>query len=346
MNSPQKKTTLNGEFRNNMNPPTIKEIIFIGNPEFGAIILEGMVNYGLKPILAITSQDRPAGRGKELTSPPVKMMAEKCGVPAAQPKRIQDIIPKLKSINPDLIIVAAFGQIFPKELLEIPKYKCFNVHPSLLPKYRGPSPIQSAILNGDEKTGITIMLVDEKMDHGPIVAQRVVAIEDQETYLSLHQKLAEMGTRLLMETIPNWIDNLIEPVPQDDSKASFTKAISKEDGKINWQKTAQEIEKEVRAYYPWPGSFTYWSRMGKSIQLKITKARVVKAEKGILSNLVGKTTALSPKEFLVQCGQGVLREKAGEDMLAVERLQEEGKKEMNSHEFLLGHPEFVGTILK
>jgi methionyl-tRNA formyltransferase len=219
-----------------------------------------------------------------------------------------------------------------------------NVHPSLLPKYRGASPIQYAVLNGDKKTGATIILMDEKIDHGPVLNQRILEIEENETATTLYQKLANLGAGLLMETIPKWMQEMIKPHPQDDAQATYTKILTREDGRINWKKTAQDLEREIRAFDYWPGSFTFWQkRDGTMVRIKILKARVLKSGGGI-TYPIGKTLVAPQNEICIQCRKGFLG--GGGDFLVIERLQMEGKKETDSEEFLRGHPDFIGTILK
>ena len=324
-----------------MNP----KIIFIGTPDFSAIILKTLYESEYEPILVVTASDKPVGRGQILTPPPVKITAQQYKIPVLQPEKIENSIDDVRNTNPDLIIVAAYGQILPKEILEIPKNGCFNIHPSLLPKYRGSTPIQAAILNGDKKTGVTIILMDEKMDHGPIINQRALEIEENETATTLHGKLAEFGASLLLETIPKWQKGTLKTRPQDETKVTFTKILTREDGRINWKKTAEELEREVRAYTLWPESFTSWGRRGGRIfRIKILKTRVLKSTGGI-SYPIGKTLVVPQNEIGVQCGGGLFPGR-GKGFLVIERLKMEGGGEMGSEEFLRGHPEFIGTILK
>ena len=241
-----------------------------------------------------------------------------------------------------MIIVAAYGKILPEEILEIPKYGCLNVHPSLLPKYRGPSPIQSVILNGDKKTGVTIILMDEKIDHGPILNRRTLEIGENETGESLINKLADLGANLLMETVTKWIKKIIKPEPQDETEATYTRILRKEDGMINWKKPAEDLEKEIRAYSPWPGSYTFWEKSGKLIKIEVLKARVLKSSDGIRYP-IGKVLVAPQNEVCVQCGKVFSEEGGG--FLVIERLQLEGKKEIDSEDLLRGYPNFVGTIL-
>jgi len=268
------------------------KIVFLGTPEFGAIILEGLIKNNCKPILVITVPDKPVGRKQILTPPPVKLMAQKYNIPIAQPEKIKEF----KEGN--LVICAAYGKVLAKEILETPRYGCLNVHPSLLPKYRGPSPIQTAILNGDKETGVTIILIDEKMDHGPIIAQRKWKISAKTNSEELSKKLAKLGAELLIETIPKWLKGEIKAEAQNESKATYTKILKKEDGKINWKKSAQEIERQIRAFHPWPGSFTFW----KGKRIKILEADVLKNNK-----------------------------------LTIKKLQPEGKKPMTAEDFKRGY---------
>jgi len=310
--------------------------VFIGTPEFGAIILEGLIESVYKPVLVITATDKPAGRKQIITPPPVKVLADKHGIEIKQPEKISDFKSDLFLLKPDMIIVAAYGQIIPKEILDIPKYGCLNIHPSLLPKYRGASPIQAAILNGDKRTGVTIMLMDEKMDHGQIINQRSIIIEEKEGAKTLHDKLADLGLNLLLETISNMERGLTKLTPQDDNQATFTKILNKAEGIINWKKSAEMIEREIRAFEYWPGSFTFWTKLNTPLRLKITKAKVLKSIKGI-DFAIGQTFVVQKGGLGIQCGN---------DFLVIERLQLEGKEEISSEEFLRGYPSFIGAILK
>ncbi len=300
------------------------KIIFVGASEFGAIILEKLRTTEFNPCLAITAPDK-------------------------QPEKILDFKSEISNLKPDLMVMVACGQILPKEILDIPKYGCLAVHPSLLPKYRGPSPIQTAILNGDRETGVTIVLMDEKMDHGPILAQRKLEIEEDETASTLQDKLFNQGASLLIETVSKRLKGLSESRPQDETKVIYTKILTREDGRIIWEKTAEELEKEVRAFGNWPGSFTFWERRGgKMVKIKILKVRAMKSIGGV-SYPVGKTLVVPQNEIGVQCGTraaatiGFLR---GGDFLVIERLQLEGEEEMSAEEFLRGYPDFIGTTFK
>jgi methionyl-tRNA formyltransferase len=269
------------------------KIIFIGTPEFGAIILEELIKAKLAPILVITAPDKPVGRKQTITPPPVKLIAQKYNIPIIQKLEIKEKV--------DLIIVAAYGKIISKEILDIPKFGCLNVHPSLLPKYRGASPIQTAILNGDEKTGVTIMLMDEKMDHGPILASREYPMTNDQ-YPKIHNDLARLGADLLIETIPKYINKEIKAKEQDHTKATFTKIIKKEDGQADWSKTPQEIERQIRAFSPWPSTFTFVKKDAKQIRVKVLEVEIK------------------------------------DNKLVIKKVQPEGKNAMNYQEYLKGYP--------
>ncbi len=231
---------------------------FLGTPEFAAIILEKLIEANLKPEAVVCNPDKPVGRKQIITPPAVKVLAQKHGLAIYQPKDKSELLEILKKLQPDLAVVAAYGMIFPKEILEIPKYGLINVHPSLLPKYRGPTPIQTAILNGDEKTGASLFLIDEKMDHGPILAQRELELLNT-NYLLLSTRLAELGADLLIETLPKYINGEITPLPQDESQATYTKKFSTQDAYVDLEKDNQiEIERKIRALNPEPGAWTIW----------------------------------------------------------------------------------------
>jgi len=333
------------------------KIVFIGTPEFGEIILEKLIKHmpsfvlsphmpsfvpcfrgPFQPILVITAPDRPAGRDQILAPPPVKVLAEKHKISILQPEKIGNMKYRIGVKKPDLIVVAAYGQILPKDILEIPKYGCLNLHPSLLPRWRGSSPIQFTILNGDKTTGVTIILIDEKMDHGPIIANSKKQIANSKiTYKELEKELANLGAKLLIETIPRWIKGEIKPIPQDESKATYSKILKREDGKIDWSKSAKELERQIRAFNPWPGSYCLWPKKDKEQKLKILKAKLSIQKSHGPFGIRGKTFLAPDNVIAVQ---------AGKDFLIIEELQLEGKKPITSEEFLRGRPDFIGTILE
>jgi methionyl-tRNA formyltransferase len=295
-----------------MNQP---KIIFIGTSQFAVPALENLIKNDYNIISVITAPDKPVGRKQTITPLPVKQTALKYKLPILQPEKISEISSKIATLAPDLIIVAAYGQLISKSILDIPRLGCLNLHPSLLPKYRGPSPIQTAILNGDKTTGVTIILMDEKIDHGPIISQKEITIASDENYQTLEKKLAETAADFLIEILPRYIQGEIKPQTQDESKASYTKILTRQDGQIDWSKSAQEIERMVRAFYPWPGAWTYFN----SQRVKILKAKAIEK----------KEIVDAKKELILPTGEG---------FLLIEILQPAGKKPMTGQEFFRGHP--------
>lgn len=311
------------------------KIIFIGTSEFGKIILERLISSTSKPFLAISSPDKPVGRKQIITPPPVKVLAEKHKIPVVQPEKIIDYAAEIKKLMPDLIISAAYGQMIPEEILTIPERGCINVHPSLLPLWRGPSPIQYAILNGDKKAGVTVMKMTNKMDAGPVISQKETEVSDRETFQELHDKLASLGSELLIETLPKMFSGKVCLQPQDDTKATYSKILKKEDGEIDWQKPAEVLARQIRAFSSWPGSYTFFKYKNRPTKIEILKAKILKAIDG-KTHPVGKTLLSSRNELSVQTSK---------DFLVIERLQMEGKNEMSSEDFLRGRRDFIGTIL-
>lgn len=310
------------------------KIVFFGNPEFGAIILENIIKGGQKPKLVVTYPDKPVGRKQILTPTPVKIIAKKYKIPVEQPNDLKEIKGKLKKLKPDLIIIAAYGRILPKEILDIPKGGCLNIHPSLLPKYRGPSPVQFTILEGEEKTGVTIILTTEEMDKGPILASLEFKIRNPKiTHLELEKELADFGAKLLLKTVPMWLEDKISPEEQDEAKKTYTKIIKKSEGRINWKEPAEKIERKIRAFNPWPSA--YCKVDGKT--LKIWKAFVTKQTPISPKGKIGKTYLATNDKIAVQCGK---------NFLTIEELQFEGKRRMKTEDFLKGNIDFIGTTLK
>ncbi|MBI4253274.1 methionyl-tRNA formyltransferase [Candidatus Uhrbacteria bacterium] len=247
-------------------------IIFMGTPDYAAQYLEGLIFSGYKPIAVITQPDRPAGRAQTVEATPVKRTAERNNIPVHQPEDIRDPqwTKKIQELKPDLIVVVAFGQIIPQSILTIPSKGCINVHPSLLPRHRGATPWQETILQGDATTGVTIMLMDEKMDHGPILSQEGVDVAPDETTKSLEDKTAAIGIPLLIGTLTRWFAGTVTPAEQHHDQATYTRLLKKESGRIDWSKCPVEIDRMIRALNPWPGAWTEWH--GKRI--KILKAHL------------------------------------------------------------------------
>ncbi len=307
------------------------KIVFLGTPKFAVPFLSALAKTDFKPVLVVTQNDEPSGRKQIKQSPPVKVAADSLGLEVLQPKNQKELAEVLKNLKPDVCILVAFGEIIKKEILSIPKFGFVNIHPSLLPKYRGASPVQAAILNGDKKTGISIMVLDEQMDHGPIIAQKEMPVADSDNSEILHQKLAEAGSQLLLETLPKYFSGEITPVAQNHAKATFTKIITRQDGQINWQNSAIEIERQFRAFYPWPGVFTAWA--GK--RLKIVNLSVV--EGNLEPKLPPGTIFLTQNQDLaVACGRGAV---------LLKTVQLEGKKETAGKDFARGYSKIINAVL-
>jgi len=313
---------------------TKPKVLFMGTSEFGRIILEKLLKTDYKPVAVITVPDKPVGRKKVLTFSPVKILAKKYNLPVYQPEKLLDIKEKIQKINPDLVIVAAYGKLISKQILEIPEHGCLNIHPSLLPKYRGASPIQYTILNGEEETGITIIQVTEKIDQGPIISSLKYKIgNSQIIQKELEKELADFAADLLIKTIPRWIKGEIKPEPQDESKKTYAGIIKKESGRIDWSKKAEEIERKVRAFNPWPSVFC----KANDKTLKIWKASVSEQTETGPKGKPGKVYLATNDRIAVQCGK---------DYLIIEELQFSGKKRIKTEDFLKGNIDFIGTILK
>ncbi|MEA3543074.1 MAG: methionyl-tRNA formyltransferase [Pseudomonadota bacterium] len=304
------------------------KIIFIATGKFGAQVLKKLAQTEYKPDFLICALDKPTGRKYTLSPCPAKEIAQKKKIKVLSFKTLKDkdAFRKIQEIQPDLIIVADTNFILPQKILDIPKYKCLNVHPSLLPKFRGPSPIKSAILWGEKKTGVSLIQMDEKIDHGPIIAKKEMPIADRNTYLTLRDKLAQLGARLLIEILPQWTSFKIKPLAQKDGKAIYTKKFKKEDGLIDWKKSAQEIEQKIRALNPWPGTYTFFNHQDRKKRLKILAAQVIDVK---INNLEeGKIKKVANKKMGVLCGKGTL---------ILSKIQIEGKKEMTGEAFLNGY---------
>ncbi len=240
--------------------PMMPCTVFMGSPGFSLPILQHLA--AEYPIAGVVTQpDRPAGRGRVLTAPPIKVMAEMLKLPVIQPRRLSEpeVMRQLEEWAPQLIVVAAFGQILRPAVLDLPQFGCINVHASLLPRWRGAAPIQAAILNGDETTGITIMRMDPGIDTGPILSQRALPIAPDDTASSLANKLAQVGADLLFETLPAYLSGELDPKPQDESLATYAPMLKKEEGLLDFSTPAAELECKVRAFNPWPGTYTFWN---------------------------------------------------------------------------------------
>jgi methionyl-tRNA formyltransferase len=295
------------------------KFIFAGTTEFGIPTIEKLIADGHELLLCITQPDKPTGRKQELSPPPIKLWAQKNNIRVLQPTKVHESIHELIHEQPDLLLVAAYGQIIPKEILSIPKFGSVNIHGSVLPKYRGASPIQAAILNGDKTTGITLIVMDEKMDHGPILAIRTISIEDNDNFATLYKKLAALSAELTSETLPKFISGETKPHEQNETQATFTKLLKKEDAKIDWTRRATEIRNQIRALNPEPGTWTTLD--GKNI--KISEVQILNESK---IELPGK---------LYRHPEG-LAVKTTEQSLLIQKIQPEGKNPMSGKDYLNG----------
>jgi methionyl-tRNA formyltransferase len=310
-------------------------IIFMGTPDLAAASLRALLREPAFQIIAVVTQpDRPKGRDLKLQPSPVKQLAFEADLPVLQPEKARDekFIAELRALQPELIAVAAFGQILPKAILDLPRLGCLNVHTSLLPKYRGASPIQSAILSGDETTGVTIMQMDVGLDTGDMLMQNATPIRDEDNAATLHDRLAEMGATLLVETIHGLVDGKLHGFKQDTALATHVAKIRKEDGNIVWNQPARAIWNRIRAFTPWPGAFTYLPAQPKPVLLKIWGADLDSAR-----GSAGEVLSADKSGIVIGCS---------EDALRVTILQREGGRRMSAQEFLAGNPLPPGTKLQ
>lgn len=323
-------------------------VVFFGTSNFAVPILERLVASPYRPFLVVSTPGKPAGRGMELREPPVKLVADQLGIPVIQPeslktcppgRRVENCLPagkagKLKIPAADLFIVAAYGKILPKELLAIPAHGALNIHPSIIPRWRGPSPVQFTILNGDAETGVTIMLMDEKVDHGPILRNSKFKIPNSKiTAVELSDVLAKLGADLLLETIPEWLVGHISPEEQDHAQATFSRILMKEDGRIDWSHPAVEIERMIRAFSPWPSAYTLLLRRGREVRLHIEAASVVTRE-----SVVGTSPGTVSERG------GLLSVATSEGEISLEHVRPEGKQSMNGAAFRNGYRDIIGSV--
>jgi len=308
-------------------------IIFMGTPSFSIPFLDALLKSGRNVAVVVTQPDRPKGRGRGLMPPPVKEFASRVGIPVYQPSRLSDpsFIEALKEISPVYIVVVAYGKLIPPDILKIPERGCINVHASLLPEYRGASPIQWAILHGRPYTGITTMMMDEGLDTGDILLQERIDIDRNDTAGSLSVKLSDLGVRLLIKTLDGLDRGDIVPVPQDHEKATYAPLLKKEDGLIDWGAPSEDIFNKIRGLDPWPGSYTFY----KGERWGIWRGEVL--ETRFPSSVPGEIVEVSAEGIVVVTGDGSLE---------VKEIQVEGKRRMRMEEFLRGHRVERGTILR
>lgn len=309
-------------------------IVFLGTPEFAVPSLRALIENRHHIVLAITAPSRRAGRGLREVQPPVATAAQGLGIEVFQPERIRsgDSLARIADAKPSVVVVAAYGQILPPSLLSLPARGCINVHPSLLPRHRGASPISAAILAGDPVTGVSIMLMDEGMDTGPVLARAETPIDDQDDQTALTRKLANQGADLLAQTLPRWADGSIVPEPQDSSLATLTRPTQRADGELDWTRPARELWRRVRAFADWPQGYTTWN--GKLLRVASASFdQTAAGEPGLVQawGPAGKVTAVA-----IGTAEGVLLPST---------LQLEGARTVPVDAFLRGHPTFIGARL-
>ena len=312
-------------------------ILFIGTADIGTGCLESLAALPEHQLVGVVTQpDRPVGRRQELTPPPIKTLALKHNIPVFQPEKIRkpEALAEIRALAPELIVVIAYGQILPGELLTMPRLGCVNVHASLLPRWRGASPIQAALLAGDSETGITTMLMDEGLDTGPMLLRESLRIEPEDDAGALHDKLGRLGAQVLLRTIAGLVAGTLKPQPQPESGVTYAAKIKKEDGLVDWHLSAQQLHNRLRAFSPWPGLFTHLADSTGRKMLKIWKAKPESALTPAASP--GTVLQAGPDRIVIGCGEGVL---------AVSELQLEGSRRLTAGDFLRGRALAVGTIL-
>lgn len=303
----------------------------MGTPDFSVPSLKALIETQ-EVVGVVTQPDRPAGRGRQLRPSPVKVVAEAAGIPVYQPKSLRKKIAAepLREWAPDVIVVTAFGQILRSHVLDLPPHGCLNIHASLLPRWRGASPIQHAIMAGDAETGICLMRMDVGLDTGPVFTCRTTPIQADDTAATLHDRLAEIGADLTREYLDDILAGNLSAQAQDDELSTYAPMISKENGRLDWTKSAPEIDRQIRAMTPWPGAFTTWQ--GKNLKI-------------LSANPSEKTTRALPGFVLTDEETGTAVVAAGSGSIILETIQLAGKKAMSAGDFMRGRPEFAGSIL-
>lgn len=310
-------------------------LVFMGTPEFGKTLLAGLVELGYNVVGVVTQPDRPVGRDRVLTPSPVKEFAVEHKLPLLQPTKLDESsFRAIQAWKPDLIVVAAYGKILPEKILSLPGLGCLNVHASLLPRWRGASPVQNALIAGDPVTGITLMHMDAGLDTGNIVSQKSLAIPPEATTGSLLPQLATIGVNLLQETLPAWIKRTITPQVQNEKEVTLCQLIEREDGRIYWSNSAEEIYNRYRGLSPWPGIFTFWKRGDDLLRIKLLRVSLQRTSP-MLESPLGTVFEIGEK-IGVHAGTGIL---------FLEEVQLEGKSPVNIRDFQNGNPDFVGSLL-
>jgi methionyl-tRNA formyltransferase len=311
-------------------------IVFMGTPQFGVPCLEALLSTHHNMAAVYVQPDRPAGRGREPSDGPVKSLALRNRLEVVQPSSLRDpvALDTLARFKPDVIVVVAYGLLLPQAVLDLPRYHALNVHPSLLPRHRGASPIPWAILEGDPVTGVSIMLMDSGLDTGPVLEQEEVPIADSDNALILGGRLAEVAAAMLPDTIDRWVRGELKPVPQDNDKATYSRLISKGDGEMDWRLPAVELWRRVRAFYPWPGCYTRWQ--GRTLKI-VETVPLASENQGQPGRVIPLLAGYS--------GTPVVGVETGDGVLGLLQLQLEGKKEVSGAEFVRGQKGFVGSEL-
>ncbi|AKF94451.1 methionyl-tRNA formyltransferase [Brevibacillus laterosporus] len=299
-------------------------ILFMGTPDFATQSLEALITNGYQVVGVVTQPDRPVGRKRVLTPPPVKELALRHGLPVYQPEKIREseaVQSVLDATRPDLIVTAAYGQILPVSLLEAPKHGCINIHASLLPKYRGGAPIHASIINGEKETGVTIMYMVQALDAGDMISKVIVPIEERDTAASMFEKLATAGADLLIETLPKLLKGEITPEPQNHEEATFAPNIKRENERLDWNKSAREIYNQVRGMNSWPVAFTTFE--GKVWKVWWAEVVELAGQLATPGTIIGRTE----DGLIIACGAG---------SIILKEIQPEGKKRMSVYDFLRG----------
>jgi methionyl-tRNA formyltransferase len=319
-----------------MNDPSKTKVVFMGTSSFAQRILAGLIKEKYDIRAVYTQPPKKSGRDQKVIGSPVEEIAKKNKLEVFTPEKFDDAeISKLKNFDPELIVVASYGKILPKSILDIPTRGCLNVHASILPKYRGPSPIQNAILEGETETGVTIMLMDEGIDTGDILSFRRIEIRKDDLFPVIHENLSELGKNLLLETIPSFLDKKIKPLPQDKNQATLCQLIEREDGRILWSDEVKSIYNRYRAFYSWPGIYTFWEKDGRAFRIKLRRISFTEEKIGEDKHL-GEVFFFEEKLYVKSDGGNII----------LEELQIEGKSPASISDFLNGYPDIIGTILK
>ncbi len=307
-------------------------IVFMGTPDFSVPVLEALAGSKHQVIAVVTQPDKPKGRGKAVVMTPVKEKAVALGIPVYQPAKVREpeFVQVLKDLNPDTIVVVAFGQILKKNILDLPPFGCVNVHASLLPGYRGSAPIQWAVINGEKESGVTTMMMDEGIDTGDMLEKASIPLESDETGGSLHDKLSRLGAELILSTLTKLEDGTLKRTPQTDENTCYARMLKKSMGDIDWTMDAVSIERLIRGLNPWPSAYTRWNQK----TLKIWKAQVLEEE---YEGVCGEVVCTDKSRILV---------KTGKVTLSLKELQPEGKKRMEVEAFLRGYPVELHTVFE